>query len=112
MFDLSGTMEDHVKFLPGLKESRYAPKQHKGGNNDRSEMAIDPETGAVILVKNDDKVRMVDTNRYHDLEPLIEENRAEALGNEVDGVNQNTYADIMASEKKGVMGYEDEMDWE
>jgi hypothetical protein len=110
MFDLSGTMEEHLKFLPGLKESRYAPKAENSGNNCKTKIAIDPDTGAVVLVKNGEKIRTSNTNAYRD---LIEKFGDEDLENGVDGAHGNTYADIMAAkEESGLHASEDEMDWE
>lgn len=113
MFDLSGSVEDHLKFLPGLKDSRYAPKSYKEGSGCKSEIAIDPDTGAVVLVQNDENVRMVKGKRYHNLDHSIEGNGSEILENGVDEVIGDTYADIMALEKKaGLHKSDDEMDWE
>jgi hypothetical protein len=110
MFDLSGTMEEHLKFLPGLKESRYAPKEEKSGNGYKTKIAIDHDTGAVVLVKNGENKRTSNTNAFRD---LIENIGDEDLENGVDGAHRNTYADIMAlKEESGLHGSDDEMDWE
>src|SRR5438046_8667884 len=79
MFDLSGSMEDHLKFLPGLKASRYAPKSAKNECGSHSGIAIDPETGAVVLVKNGERIRRVSSKKERNLSQLME-NEVESIG--------------------------------
>ena len=113
MFDLSGTMEDHLKFLPGLKASRYAPKSDRKERGSQSRIAIDPETGAVVLVKNDERIQKVVTTEDRELGELVMGSESEANGSSVDEVNGNTYADIMSLERKSRLHTsDDEMDWE
>ena len=110
MFDLSASMEDHLKFLPGLKASRYAPKSHPKDCGSQSGIAIDPETGAVVLVKNGERIERVSSKNERDLSLLVEN---EVNISDTDGVNGNTYADIMSLERKAELHKgDDEMDWE
>ena len=104
MFDLSGTTEDHLKFLPGLEGSRYAPKSPK---DNKPDIAIDPETGAVILVRNGEKPKSV-LGKYKTMS--VEDGIEGIDGVGVGGV---TYADIMALAKDSEShGEVEEMDWE
>lgn len=108
MLDLSGTAEDHLKFLPGLNASRHAPKSPLKGNN-QPRVAIDPNTGAAMLVKNHEIRRAKDdelANSYN-LDGIEGANIAH------DGLNcivGNTYADIMALASEANVN--EEMDWE
>jgi len=108
MLDLSGTAEDHIKFLPGLGASRYAPKNPCAKN--RSQITIDPKTGAVVLVKSGERPPLREADKkYSDLEDLIKE------PSEIEEFNihfeNDTYADIMALEANKYLD-EDEMEWE
>jgi hypothetical protein len=106
MLDLSGTMEENLKFLPSLKESRHAPKSAK---ENKPDIAIDPETGVVVLVKDGEKLRTTKSGLGKYSQMSIEEGIEGSNG--VKGV---TYADIMASAKDSEShhGEVDEMDWE
>jgi len=108
MLDLSGAMEDNLKFLPGLKDSRHAPKSFKPN---RPDIAIDPQTGAVILVKEGERrprtVRKEALAKYNNLRI---EDGDEGI-QESNGVKGATYADIMASANDLELEI-DEMDWE
>lgn len=110
MLDLSGTMEDRLKFLPGLKESQHAPKSAK---ENRPDIAIDPETGVVILVKDGDKPRTTKAGlaKYNHLN--IEDGVEDGVERS-NGVKGPTYADIMASAKNLDLHQAEveEMDWE
>ena len=113
MFDLSGTAEDHLKFLPGLNSSRHAPKSPMR-NVDKSKIAIDLETGTVVLVKNDERNASSKFERSQNLdEPGVVEGEG-PQEHRVDRVDGHTYADIMASQNKGLESHmrDDEMDWE
>jgi len=113
MFDLSGTVEDNLKFLPGLNASRYAPKSDRKECGSQSGISIDPETGAVVLVKNGERIRRVGTKNYGELGELVTGSESEVDGSRVDEVNGNTYADIMSLERKSRLHTsDDEMDWE
>ena len=113
MFDLSGTVEDHLKFLPGLKASRYAPKSDRKDYGSQTGIAIDPETGAVVLVKNGERIRREVSKKDRELGELVTGCESELDGSSIDGVNGNTYADIMSLEgKPRVHKSDDEMDWE
>jgi hypothetical protein len=108
MLDLSGTAEDHIKFLPGLGASRYAPKSPCAKS--RSQITIDPKTGAVVLVKPGERPPLREADKkYSDLEDLIKES------SDIEEFNthfeNDTYADIMALEANKYLN-EDEMEWE
>ena len=107
MLDLSSTMEENLKFLPGLKGSRHAPKSAK---ENRPDIAIDPETGVVILVKDGEKPRTTKLGLGKYSQIRIEDGVEGS--NVVKGV---TYADIMASAKDSESHHHvevEEMDWE
>jgi hypothetical protein len=116
MFDLSGTTEDHLKFLPGLESSRYAPKSPRKENLRQSNIAIDPETGRVVLVKKGERPP-VKTGGYEKLEHLFDSTggldgvNGVGVGN---GIGGNTYADIMALDQEHSTKHlsDDEMEWE
>src|SRR5271170_3740224 len=91
MLDLSGTMEENLRFLPGLKGSRHAPKSAK---ENKPDIAIHPETGVVILVKDGEKPRTTKSGLGKYSQIRIEDGVEGSNG--VKGV---TYADIMASAK-------------
>ena len=113
MFDLSGTVDDHLKFLPGLKASRYAPKSNRNEGGSHSGISIDPETGAVVLVKNGERIQKVVSRKDRELGEAVMGSESELNGSSVDGVHGNTYADIMSLESKSVSHKsDDEMDWE
>lgn len=108
MLDLSGTTEEHIKFLPGLGASKHAPKTQCAKN--QSQITIDPKTGAVVLIKPGERPPQKEMNqKYRDLEELIKE------APEREGLNtryeNDTYADIMALEASRHLS-EDEMEWE
>jgi hypothetical protein len=109
MMDLSGTMADRIQFLPGLGASKYAPKT-PCTNNQSTRIAIDPETGAVMLLKPGERQPSKGiSQKYSDLaESLL-------LSSEIDEAStdfgHDTYADIMAMDaNKHLSG--DEMEWE
>jgi len=108
MLDLSGTAEDHLKFLPGLSASRHAPKSPLKDNN-QSRIAIDPNTGAAILVKNHEIKR----SKYDGLADSYNLDGIDGANIAHDRVNcivGNTYADIMALASEANL--DEEMDWE
>jgi hypothetical protein len=107
MFDLSGTMDDHLKFLPGLNASRYAPKE----TSTRPGIAINLETGAVVLVDGE-KVTDKEPRRHGNPDHLRRDNDTEDK-NGVDGAIGKTYADTMERRRKPKSPKSDEeMDWE
>jgi len=101
MLDLSGPLKDHLKFLPGLDASRYAPKNPKDGHP--SKIAIDPDTGAVVLVNNGVTRRAI--TRCIDFEG----GQCETIEHGVD-LHGETYADIMDTKEPAMHLSEDEMD--
>jgi hypothetical protein len=101
MLDLSGPLKDHLKFLPGLDASRYAPKNPKDGQT--SKIAIDPDTGAVVLVNNGVTRRAI--TRCVDFEGV----QYETIEHGVD-LHGETYADIMDTKEPTMHLSEDEMD--
>jgi hypothetical protein len=98
MLDLSGPIKDHLKFLPGLEASRFSPRSPKKDTS--SKIAIDPETGAVILVENGVGAPRA---KYAELEQL-ESETLEPCDTDIDSKGE-TYADVMAS-----AGHGDEME--
>jgi hypothetical protein len=107
MLDLSGTVDDHIKFLPGLEASRYAPK----ATGARSGIAIDPETGVVVLVDGG-KGTERKSRRHGSHDCSIAENGTEDK-NGVDDTIGKTYADIMELQRGAKSPKsDDEMDWE
>jgi hypothetical protein len=111
MLDLSGTVEQKLAFLPGLQASRFAPRDQKNGKDRKPAIAIDPSTGAVILLNDGDRPPVHHARNYKELEKLLSENDGDILGE-----NSNfghTYADIMASSTHSHKHTsEDEMEWE
>ena len=110
MLDLSGTADDHLKFLPGLNASRHAPKTPQQDN--QSKIAIDPKTGAVVLVENGDaRSTRRASQKLYQLDEADPTETADDGSNVFDG---HTYADIMEMENKGFKSNlsNDEMDWE
>jgi PIN domain len=115
MLDLSGSPADHLKFLPGLKGSRYATR---GNTKERSRIRIDLETGAVVL-DGGDEPRSTERRAQgkevmrNGIEGLDEEDIFDEGIEEVYRGDRNTYADLMASQgqKDFKVGVE-EMDWE
>jgi hypothetical protein len=103
MLDLSGPVKDHLKFLPGLDASRYAPKNPKDGH--ASKIAIDPDTGAVVLVKNGDTPRGM--RRFADFEGVQHETIEHGIDFDEEG---ETYSDIMDTEHSTMHLSDDEMD--
>lgn len=112
MLDLSGTMEHKIGFLPGLEASRFAPKSEKQGNERKPGIAIDPKTGAVILVKDGERPPMRNARNYRELQELLSVKNDGDV--EHDSNFGQTYADIMAlgneHSEKHFSG--DEMEWE
>jgi hypothetical protein len=92
MLDISGGIRDHLKFLPGLEASRFAPKSRANGDGNASQIAIDPDTGAVVLIKNGERSPTRGKYRYLKPDETVEETRevVEDMG--------ETYADVMELE--------------
>jgi hypothetical protein len=117
MFDLSGTTEDHIKFLPGLESSRYAPKSPRKEDIRQNNIAIDPETGRVVLVKKGERPP-VGNGGYAKLEHLFDSaagiDRVNGVGVGIGIGGGNTYADIMALDQEHSTKHlsDDEMEWE
>jgi len=110
MLDLSGTTEDKMGFLPGLEASRYAPKSHMEGNGFKPAIAIDPTTGAVVLLKEGERPPMHHAKNYRELEELLSQD-TEDLASQSNG--GGTYADFMALVKNSDRHLSgDEMEWE
>jgi hypothetical protein len=108
MFDLSGTSEDHLKFLPGLEASRYAPK-----DGPPPSIAIDPQTGAAVLTTDRGIPCKSKLTKYSNVAQLDGFTEIEMGGSRGDGVNGMTYADIMSEQKLNELYQsDDEMDWE
>ena len=105
MLDLSGTMEDKITFLPGLTASRHAPKSGKKENKPR--VAINPQTGAVILLKDDERPPNHHARNYKELEDLLQQQHSDGGYS-----NGNTYADIMALSDHSPIDLSEEMEWE
>ena len=108
MLDLSGTTEDHIKFLPGLGASKYAPKTPCRKN--QSQITIDPNTGAVVLVKHGERPppgKEVN-QKYRDLEESLKESSDVEVNTHFEN---DTYADIMALGATRHLS-DDEMEWE
>lgn len=106
MLDLAGTMEEKINFLPGLNGSRYAPKSEKT-NSDKPRIAIDPETGAVILLKEGERPPTHHAKNYKELEALLQNQHSEGIYS-----NNNTYADIMELSHPSPIDHSEEMEWE
>jgi hypothetical protein len=115
MLDLAGSPGEQLKFLPGLKGSRYAPRSDREGS---SRIRIDLETGAVVLVNGEDERQStggtareteVQGNgiRGLDGEDIFKENG----GQEIYRGDSNTYGHVMASHGDLTDAVE-EMDWE
>jgi hypothetical protein len=118
MFDLSGTVDDHIKFLPGLEASQYAPKSRRDKSpreesERETQIAIDPETGKVVLVKIGERPP-VGKGGYAELERLIDsQGRTDGMNGVGVGIDGKTYADIMALDQSHSKHLsDDEMEWE
>jgi hypothetical protein len=115
ILDLSGSRTDQLKFLLGLKGSRYAPRRDKKGG---PRIWTDLETGPVVLINGGDGPRRMEYRRgqvkevmRRGIEGLDEKDTFEERSEEVYRGGGDTYADLMASQgdlKDGV----EEMDWE
>ena len=115
MLDLSGTAEDKLPFLPGLEASRFAPKSQANGKM-KPAIAIDPETGAVILLEEGQRPPNHHAKNYKELANLLAHGDTNF---DVDVFGKHpeegqTYADIMASRKEHSQRHsgDDEMEWE
>jgi len=106
MLDLSGTVENRLRFLPGLDASRHAPKSPQKGSSEKSRIAIDRDTGTVILLKPSERLPQKQYNGHLDLSNGDKEEESENVGEK-----SVTYADVMAIQAKAPFN-EDEMDWE
>jgi hypothetical protein len=114
MLDISGPMEENLKFLPGLEASKYAKKEKEEGF--KSEIMIDPKTGAVKLIKNGERPPLISSLKYsEDRLKEIENERIEIPRGKKERLDGFTYADIMVS-KEGLYHSQhhsdEEMDWE
>ena len=115
MLDLSGTPADRLKFLPGLRGSRYAPRGDREGG---SQIRIDLETGAVVLVTGGEEPRDTEVRRgqgkealRNGIEGLDKGDGLEERTEEVYPGDGKTYADLMALQNEDKDPVE-EMDWE
>jgi len=106
MLDLSGTVEERLRFLPGLTASRHAPKSPRQGGPEKSRIAIDPATGSVILLKPGERAPQKQHKGHIDLLNGDKDEDSENVGD-----RSVTYADVMAMQPKAPFT-EDEMDWE
>jgi hypothetical protein len=109
MLDLSAPPEQLLNFLPGLEGSIHANKNP----GSHSEIAIDPETGAVVLVKNRERRPPYQTDKSRLISQLeFKQERVDLSEDEAKVVDGNTYADIMALKLQHQNDLHDEMDWE
>lgn len=112
MLDLSGSPADQLKFLPGLKESTYAPRGQAS-----SRIRIDLETGAVVLVNGGDEARSSARGAQgrerlrNEIGSLDEEDIFKEGNEEICWRERNVHVDLMALRGDLEDGVE-EMDWE